>query len=84
MNSDAADLLLNLDRLHTTELGSQRIKRNLGLAAADAADCCRQLITAPGTAVTSKGKNLYVYSDGCLLTINASSFTVITAHRTDI
>ena len=31
--------------------------------------------------VTKKGKNYYVESDGCRITVNASSFTIITAHK---
>lgn len=84
MDGKKTDLLLNLDKLHTTGLGAERIKRNLGCEAADAVDCCRQLITAPDAFVTGKGKNLYACSNGCLVTINASSFTIITAHRTKI
>lgn len=84
MNGEAADLFSNLDKLHTTERGAQRIKRNLDVETEDAADYCRRLITAAGASITGKGKNLYVYSNGCLITINASSFTIITAHRTAI
>ena len=28
-----------------------------------------------------KGKNWYVCIDGCVITVNAGSYTIITAHR---
>lgn len=35
------DLLNNIDKLHTTEMGVQRIKRNLCLNTVDAVDWCK-------------------------------------------
>ncbi len=43
------ELLKNSDKLHTTELGIERIKRNLNI-------------------------------DSCILTVNAYSYTIITAN----
>jgi len=71
--------LENLDKLHTTELGVERIKRNLSLDDAKIVEWCRQG-TLSADDITRKGKNWYVRSDNCVITINAHSYTIITAH----
>ena len=30
--------------------------------------------------ISRKGKNYYIEADGCIITVNASSYTIITAH----
>ena len=76
------ELIGNLGRLHTTELGATRIRSNLSLAAEeDVVGWCKDKITAPGTAVSRKGKNWYAQTEGCIITVNARSCTIITAHR---
>ena len=79
-SSEPNNLLLNLSKLHTTAMGAERIKRNLSLDTDDAVRWCRDLILAPGSAITQNGKNWYVETDRCVITVNASSFTIITAH----
>jgi len=74
------ELLANLDKLHTTELGIRRIKNNLTLDTDDVVAWCR-LKTEKANNITRKGKNWYVYVDNAILTINAHSFTIITAHK---
>ena len=76
------DLILNIDKLQTTVLGAERIKRNLGIDTTDVVDWCKQLIVSPYSTIARKGKNWYAIVDGCSITVNASSFTIITAHRT--
>ena len=73
---DVNELLKNLDRLHTTELGTERIRRNCQIVA-----WCRTNIESVQATITRKGKNWYAAAAGCLITINASSYTLITAHR---
>ena len=75
------DLLKNIDRLHTTEMGAGRITRNLGLEDEDPLEWCRARITDQAAAAERRGKNWYVRADGCVITVNASSFTIITAHQ---
>ena len=70
-----------LDQLHTTELGAMRIKRNLSLDTDDVVGWCAEKISSPNAVLTRKGKNWYVAVDGCIITINAYSYTVITAHK---
>ncbi len=75
------ELILNLDKLHTTELGVMRIKRNLALTEDDVVLVCREMIQNPNADITREGKNWYVNIDNCEITINAHSFTIITAHK---
>ena len=73
-------LLENIGRIHTTEMGVGRIQRNLGITDEPVGYCINKLKKENST-VTKKGKNYYVESDGCRITVNASSFTIITAHK---
>ena len=82
MNSNSGnELILNLDRLHTTELGIERIKRNLCLEVSDVVGWCRERIKASNSGIIRKGKNWYASTAGCVITVNAYSYTIITAHR---
>ena len=74
------DLLKNMKKIHTTELGIMRIKRNLELETKDVVNWCKQKIKQAED-VCKKGKNWYVYNGDCKITINANTFTIITAHK---
>ena len=80
MNADD-ELLKNLDKLHTTELGVERIKRNLFLDTDDVVVWCKAKIDSVKAVITRSGKNWYVNIDNCIITVNAYSYTIITAHR---
>lgn len=80
MNIDN-ELLKNLEQLHTTELGEIRIKRNLSLHTDDVIAWCKTKINSANAVITRKGKNWYVNVDRCIITINAYSYTIITAHK---
>ncbi|MBE6493338.1 MAG: DUF3781 domain-containing protein [Methanosphaera stadtmanae] len=73
-------LLSNVDKIHTTELGVQRIGKNLKIENQDVVEYCIKLIEDKNSIVTKKGKNFYVTVDNKELTVNSSSFTIITAH----
>ena len=70
MNADN-ELLKNLDKLHTTELGIERIKRNLSLDTDDVVNWCKAKINSANAVITRKGKNWYVNVDNYILTVNA-------------
>lgn len=74
-------LTQNIARLHTTELGAARITSNLSLEEANAVEWCKQNILSPNALVTRNGKNYYIVVDGCIITVNAKSYTIITAHK---
>ncbi|MEA4854518.1 MAG: GNAT family N-acetyltransferase [Christensenella sp.] len=72
---------LQPELLHTTKAGSRRIAQNLGLTdTEDIVAWCRQKIVQSGNNIIRKGKNWYVDAADCIITINAASHTVITAH----
>ena len=77
------DLINNIEKIHTTELGITRIRRNLELKTKDVVNWCKQKIRQADN-VYKKGKNWYVSFENGIITINAHSYTIITAHRKQI
>lgn len=73
-------LLKNIDKIHTTEMGVNRIQKNLEISE-DPVSYCISKIKQENSQVTKEGKNYYVNVDDCRITINSSSFTIITAHK---
>lgn len=71
----------NADKIHTTKMGAERIRRNLGLYDIDAAAWCKEKILQADAVIERKGKNWYVHTDECVITVNAGSYTIITCHR---
>jgi len=81
INLTSINLLDNIEKLHTTELGMHRIKRNLSLEIDDIVKWCKDKIQQSNASIAKQGKNWYVSVDGCEVTVNATSFTIITAHK---
>ena len=77
---DKETLLENVDKIHTTEMGVGRIQKNLGIDEEPVGYCISKL-KQENSVVLKEGKNYYVEVDGCRITINSSSFTIITAHK---
>ena len=75
------ELIQNIQKLHTTELGAMRIRKNLSLETESVVDWCRNQIESPGASIVRRGKNWYINANGCMITINAYSYTIITAHK---
>lgn len=75
------ELITNINKVHTTELGVERIKRNLSLDINDVVKWCKEKIISNNALITRKGKNWYVYIDGYIITVNAYSYTIITVHK---
>lgn len=73
-------VLKNMDKIHTTEMGVGRISKNLGISG-DVVEYCKNKILKEESIVEHKGKNYYVTVDDCIITINSSSYTIITAHK---
>ena len=74
-------LIENIGRVHTTEMGVGRIRKNLGLGAIDVVEWCRERILDENAIIERNGKNWYVIIDDSVITVNASSYTIITAHK---
>ena len=76
------DLIENIEKLHTTPMGVDRIHRNLSLGddIKDVVAFCRQKILDDKASITRQGKNWYIKIDGCIITVNAYNYTIITVH----
>lgn len=74
------ELLLNLDKIHTTKMGVERIKKNLNLDNIDVVEYCKNKIIDKNSNIYKKGKNWYCKIDNIEITINSYSYTIITAH----
>ncbi len=75
------ELIENLDKLHTTEMGAERIKRNLQIETDDVIQWCRGQLLDSNAVIERAGKNWYVTAGNYKITVNAYSYTVITAHK---
>ena len=74
------DLIENNILLHTTEMGKERIKKNLNLEE-DVVSFCRNIILNKNSKIYRQGKNWYCELDNIIITINSYSYTIITAHK---
>ena len=72
---DKNELLMNIYKIHTTHLVISRIKRNLGIV-----EFCKNKVLDKKSLIYRKGKNWYIENGAIKITINASSYTIITAH----
>lgn len=68
---DKQILLNNIDKVHTTEMGIDRIKKNLKLDTNDVVEYCKNKVL---------DKNWYCEIENIIITINSYSYTIITAH----
>lgn len=74
------ELLSNIDKVHTTTMGIDRIKRNLGLDTDDVVAYCKGKVLDEACNIYKQGKNWYCEVDNIIITINSYSYTIITAH----
>ena len=78
---DKEILLSNLDKVHTTEMGVDRIKRNLKIDTDDVVKYCVDKVLDKNCNIYKQGKNWYCEIDNTVITINSYSYTIITAHK---
>lgn len=74
------ELLQNIEKIHTTIMGKDRIKKNLKLEEVDVVEYCKEFVLNPNASIFRQGKNWYAKSNNIVFTINAYSYTIITAH----
>ena len=70
-------LLENIDKIHTTKMGKERIMRNLGLPDMDVMEYCKKRILDKNSHISRQGKNWY-----CETAISADKARTGTARRT--
>ena len=73
-------LISNVNKIHTTKMGIDRIKNNLNIEPENVIEYCKRLVLNENCLIYKLGKNLYCEINHIRLTINANSFTIITAH----
>ena len=78
MNTE--ELIQNIDKVHTTEMGIERIKKNLKLDTNNVVEFCKNKILDNKCSIYKKGKNWYCEINNMKITINSYSYTIITAH----
>lgn len=78
---DKQILLDNISEVHTTEMGIDRIKKNLKLNTNDVVEFCKNKILDKNCNIYKQGKNWYCEIDNIKITINSYSYTIITAHK---
>lgn len=74
-------LLDNLEQLHTTKMGIDRIKHNIDINVDDVILYCKNKILDKDCNIYKQGKNWYCEVDNIKITINSYSYTIITAHK---
>ena len=74
-------LLNNIDKVHTTLMGIDRIKKCVGLSNIDVVEYCKNKIADSRCKIYKEGKNYYCEIDNIIITVNSFSYTIITAHK---
>ena len=78
---DKQILLNNIDEVHTTKMGIDRIKKNLKLDTDDVVEYYKNKVLDKNCNIYKQGKNWYCEIDNIKITINSYSYTIITAHK---
>ena len=73
-------LVSNIDKIHTTKMGIDRISKNLNIDS-DVVLYCKNKILDKNSNIYKKGKNFYCEVDNIIITINSYSYTIITVHK---
>ena len=77
---DKQILLDNINKVHTTEMGINRIIKNLKLNTNDVVEYCKNKLLNKNCNIYKQGKNWYCEIENIIITINSYSYTIITAH----
>ena len=77
---DKEKLLSDIDKVHTTKMGIDRIKKNLKIDTNDVVEYCKNKVLDKSCNIYIQGKNWYCEIENIIITINSYSYTIITAH----
>lgn len=78
MNKD--ELLRNINKIHTTEMGIGWIKKNLKSYTSDVVEYCKNKVFNKKCDIYKQGKKWCCEIDNIKISINSYSYTIITAH----
>ena len=74
---DKKILLDNIDKIHTTEMGVDRIKRNLKIDTADVVEYCKNKVLDKNCNIYKQGKNWYCEEENIKITNKSYSLSLI-------
>ena len=77
---DKQILLNNISKVHTTEMGIDRIIKNLKLNTNYVVEYCKNKVLNKNCNIYKQGKNWYCEIENIIITINSYTYTIITAH----
>ena len=81
LNDNYKEILLsNINNVHTTKSGMERIKNNLKLSDIDVISYLKGIIKNNNSIIYKIGKNYYCEQDNIKITINSYNYSIITAH----
>ena len=80
METNREELLQNIDKVHTTQMGIDRIRKNLNLTTNNVVEYCKHKVLDGNCVIYKQGKNWYCEIGNIKITINSFSYTIITAH----
>lgn len=69
---DRKILLDNIDKIHTTEMGVDRIKKNLKIDTVNVVEYCKNKVLDKNCNIYKQGKNWYCEVENIKITINSS------------
>lgn len=77
------DLVKNIRRIDITDMAIDRVKKNIETETEidDVIGWAKAQILDKNAVIERAGKNWYVTANGYKITVNASTYTIITAHR---
>ena len=70
----------NIDKVHTTKVGIDRIRKNLKLTTNNVVEYCKNKVLDEHCVCYKQGKNWYCEIGNIKITINSYSYTIITVH----
>ena len=74
----------NIKKIHTTELGEKRIRKNVLEDISDVIEWIKNKVSDSNAIISKIGKNWYVSIDYYIITINASNYCTITVHKKNL
>ena len=74
------ELINNINKIHTTKLGSIRIQKNLNIES-DVVEYIKKIILDNNSFIYKNGKNYYCENNNVIVTINSYNYCIITAHK---
>ena len=75
------NVLSNIDKVHTTRIGKERVLNNIKIDENDVVDYLKKKIQDDNCNIFKRGKNYYCDVDGIRITVNSYNYCIITAHN---